>query len=85
MLLELTVIAAVVGPLLHAYVPPPEAVNVTVPGLQKVVAPDGVIVAVGLELTDTVPLAVAVHPAALVTVTLYTVLPAGLTVIGLIV
>jgi hypothetical protein len=50
-------------------VPPPDAVRVTVPGPQKVVAPDGVILTVGLALTVTIVLPTAVQPAALVTVT----------------
>jgi len=58
-----------VAPVLHEYDTPPDAVSVTVAGVQKVVAPDGVMAAVGLALTVTVPLAVALHPEALVAVT----------------
>ena len=46
----LTVVAAVTAALLHAYEDPPEAVSVTLPGAQKVVAPDGVIAAVGMVI-----------------------------------
>ena len=38
-------IAAVVAAVLHAYVPPPDAVSVTLPPVQNVVEPVGVIVA----------------------------------------
>jgi len=41
-----TVIAAVVAPVDHRYDTPPEAVSVTLPPAQNVVAPLGVIVAV---------------------------------------
>ena len=65
----LSEIAAVVAAVLHRYVPPPVAVRVTLPGEQKVVAPDAVIPAVGVVFTVTALLAVAVQPIALVTVT----------------
>jgi hypothetical protein len=64
------VIAAVAAPLLHAYVPPPAAVRVTLFPAQKVVGPDAEIDAVGVVLAVTDWLAVAVHEA-LVTVTVY--------------
>jgi len=67
----LTVIGGETAPVLHKYVPPPEAVSFTLPGAQKVVAPDGVMVAVGFALTVTTLLAAAVQPAAFVTVTVY--------------
>jgi hypothetical protein len=51
---ELTVIAAVVAPLDQRYETPPDAVSVTLPPAQKVVAPLGVIVAVGSGFTVTV-------------------------------
>jgi hypothetical protein len=44
---EETVVAAVDAPLLHTYALPPAAVRVTLDGVQKVVAPDGVMEAVG--------------------------------------
>jgi hypothetical protein len=50
---------------------PPGAFNVTAPPLQKLVGPDGVIVAVGVALTVTFVAAdVVAQPVALVTVTL---------------
>ena len=61
-------IAAVVAAVLHEYVPPPDAVSVTLPPVQNVVEPVGVIVAVA-ALTVTTVLAVAVHVLAAVTVT----------------
>ena len=64
------VIAAVVAEppvAFHIYVPPPEAVSV--PDPQNVLGPDGVIAAVGIGLIVTTLLAEAVHPEALVTVT----------------
>jgi hypothetical protein len=72
------VIAAVVSPLLHAYVPPPEAVKVTLPPEQIVVGPPAVIEAVVVVFTVTVWLAVAVQPLAFVTVTVYVVVVNGL-------
>ena len=61
--------AAVVAAFDHTYPVPPEAVRVTDPPSQNVVDPSGVIKAAGKELTVTLRLAVTVHPAALVTVT----------------
>jgi hypothetical protein len=52
--LVLTVIAAVVAPVDHRYDVPPLAVRVRLPPVQKVVGPDGVMVAVGSALTVTV-------------------------------
>jgi archaellum component FlaF (FlaF/FlaG flagellin family) len=49
-----TAIAAVVAPVDQRYDVPPEAVSVTLPPAQKVVGPDGVMVAVGSGLTVTV-------------------------------
>jgi len=64
------VIAAVVAPVDQRYETPPEAVSVTLPPAQNVVAPLGVIVAVGSGLTVTVMLAgVDVQPVASVVVT----------------
>ena len=51
----------------HRYVLPPDAVSV--PDPQNVLGPVGVTTAVGSAFTVTVPDAVAVHPAALVAVT----------------
>src|SRR5205085_2757446 len=48
-----TLIAAVVAPVDHRYDTPPDAVSVTLPPAQNVVAPLGVIVAVGSGLTVT--------------------------------
>ena len=77
-----TVIACVVAPVDHAYdVMPAGAVRVTLPGLQNVVGPDGVIVAFAGEKTDTVCDAVAGQPAALETVTLKVVVVTAGTVI----
>jgi hypothetical protein len=45
----LTVMAAVVSPVFHKYVPPPAAVNVVLPPLQIIAVP--VMLAVGLGLT----------------------------------
>lgn len=72
----MAVIAATVAPLLQIKVTAAGvllAVNTTLPPAQKVVGPDGVMVVTGLALTVTVtPLtAEPVHPAAVVTVTLY--------------
>jgi hypothetical protein len=69
--------AAVVAPLLQAYVPPPAAVNVVLPPLQITDVP--VMLAVGNGLTVTALVAVAVHPLALVTVTVYVASAVGLT------
>jgi hypothetical protein len=52
-----TLMAAVVAPVDQRYDVPPEAVSVTLPPVQKVVGPDGVMVAVGSGLTVTVWLA----------------------------
>jgi hypothetical protein len=65
-----TVMAAVVAPVDQRYDVPPDAVSVTLPPAQKVVGPDGVIVAVGSGLTVTVCEAGAeVQPFAAVVVT----------------
>ena len=67
----LTVMLALVEPLLHEYEPPapaPEAVRVTLAPEQ--IAPGLLIEAVGGELTVTVREAVAVHPLLSVAVTL---------------
>jgi hypothetical protein len=70
--LVLTVIAAVVAPVDQRYDVPPEAVSVTLPPAQKVVGPDGVMVAVGSGLTVTVCDAGAeLQEFASVTVTVY--------------
>ena len=61
-----TVIACVVAPFDHAYAAMPAgAVSVTLPGLQKLVGPDEVTVAVGGAVTFTVCEAEAGHVAAL--------------------
>ena len=57
--------------------PPPDAVSVTLPPVQNVVEPVGVIVAVA-ELTVTTLLVVAVQPLAAVTVTVYVAAVVGL-------
>jgi hypothetical protein len=62
-----TVMADVVAPVFQLYVPPPLAVRVVDCPLQMVLVP--LMEAVGLELTVTVCVALAVQPAALVTVT----------------
>jgi hypothetical protein len=62
------VIAAVVAPVLQLYPVPPLAVRVVLSPTQ-ILAEAGVIEAVGKEFTVTVALVLAVHPAALVTVT----------------
>jgi hypothetical protein len=68
-----TVIADVEAPPgFQMYDVPPLAVKVTVPDPQNEVGPEAVIEAVGLVYTVSVWLAVAVQPAELVTVTLYT-------------
>jgi hypothetical protein len=65
-----TVIAAVVAPVDQRYDTPPDAVSVTLPPAQNVVAPLGVIVAVGNGFTVTVRDAgVEVHPFPSVVVT----------------
>ena len=61
-------IAAVVAPVLQVYPVPPLAVSVVLSPTQ-ILADTGVIEAVGKEFTVTVALVLAVHPAALVTVT----------------
>ena len=56
-------IEGVVAPLDHTYVAiPAVADNVTLPPVQNVVGPDGVIVAVGAAAMVTVCEALAVHP-----------------------
>ena len=65
------VIAVDVAPVLQAYVPPPEAVSVTLPPEQNVVAPVGVMAAVGSGLAVTSCAADAEQPLAPVTVTVY--------------
>jgi hypothetical protein len=72
-----TVMAAVVAPLLQEYVPPPAAVKVVLAPLQITDVP--VMLAVGNGLTVTVLVAVDVHPLALVTVTVYVASAVGLT------
>jgi hypothetical protein len=80
----LTVIAAVVAPVDQRYETPPEAVSVTLPPAQNVVAPLGVIVAVGNGFTVTVwDAGVEVQPFASVVVTVY--VPDALTVIAAVV
>jgi hypothetical protein len=79
----LTVMAAVVAPVLQEYVPPPTAVNVVLAPLQITEVP--VMLAVGNGLTVTALVAVAVHPFALVTVTVYVALAVGLTLIDAVV
>jgi hypothetical protein len=79
----LTGIVAVVAPVLHKYVPPPVAVKVVEPPLQITFVP--VMLAVGNGLTVTALVAVAVHPFALVTVTVYVALAVGLTLIDAVV
>jgi hypothetical protein len=80
----ITVIAAVVAPVDHRYDTPPLAVSVTLPPAQSVVAPLGVIVAVGSEFTVTVcDAGVDVQPFASVVVTVY--VPDALTVIAAVV
>jgi len=65
-----TVIAAVVAPVDQRYETPPDAVSVTLPPAQNVVAPLGVIVAVGSGFTVTnCDAGVEVHPFASVVVT----------------
>ena len=72
----------VVAPVLHEYVEPPLAVNVALPPGQ-IVGEFTVIVAGGPIVT--VATAVPVQPAASVPVTVYDVVAAGVTVIGLVV
>ena len=62
-------IAAVVAPLVHKYEVPPEAVKLVLLPEQIVFVP--VMAAVGFVFTVNTLLLVAVHPFALVTVTLY--------------
>jgi hypothetical protein len=82
--LALTVIAAVVAPVDQRYETPPDAVSVTLPPAQNVVAPLGVIVAVGNGFTVTVRDAgVDVQPFESVVVTVY--VPEELTVIAAVV
>ena len=68
MLAGATFIGAVVALLLQAYWLPPLAVSVVLPPAQTAI-PDGLTAAVGLLLTVTVALAVAVQLFTLVTVT----------------
>jgi hypothetical protein len=75
--------AAVVAPLLQAYVPPPVAVKVVLPPLQITDVP--VMLAVGNALTATPLLAVDVQPLPLVTVTVYVAFAVGLTVMAAVV
>ena len=80
----LTVIAAVVAPVDQRYDTPPDAVRVTLPPAQNVVAPLGVMVAVGNEFTVTVcDAGVDVQPFASVVVTVY--VPLELTLIAAVV
>jgi hypothetical protein len=72
--------SAVVSPVLQRYVPPPATVNVVLTPLQMVVTP--VMFGVGIGLTVTAWLAVAVHPETLVTVTVYVISADGLTVMN---
>ena len=67
--------------MLHRKVVPPEAVSVVLVPVQIDVLP--VILAEGMGFTVTVPLAAAVHPAALVAVTVY--VPAVVVVIDAVV
>lgn len=53
--------AAVVAPVDQVYPVPPDAVRLTLPPLQKVVAPDGTMLAVGAVESVTVFDAVAEH------------------------
>jgi hypothetical protein len=64
---------------------PPDAVIITLPPAQNVVEPVGVMTGIGSALTVTAWLAVAVHPLAFVTVTVYVVVVAGETVIAAVV
>jgi hypothetical protein len=75
---------AVVAPLLHTYVPPPEAISVTEAPEQMIpslfVAPDvseSEMDADGTGMTVMVEELVAVHPPVPVTVTVYVVVEAG--------
>jgi hypothetical protein len=77
----LTVIGAVVGPELHAYVPPPDAVSVTLPPAQKVVAPDTAIAALGSALTVKVATLVVVPDALVIAIVPVVVPAAGVAVI----
>ena len=74
-----TVILDVVAPVLQEYVVPPDAVSVKFPPMQ-IAAVAGMMEAVKVEVTVTVPEADAVHPPAPVAVTLYIVVVLGLTV-----
>ena len=74
-----TVVVAAVAPVLHAYVPPPVAVNVVDLPLHIVALVPAS--AVGTALTVTVTLSVDVQLDPLVTVTVYVVLDTGDTVI----
>ena len=75
-----TVIAAVVAPVLQRYVPPPDAVSVTGEPAH-IAAEGGAMAAIGSGLTLIVVVNTAVQPNALVTVTEYGVVEAGVTVI----
>lgn len=88
----LTVMLVVVAPVLHRYVPPPVPVSVTedpahiAPSLGVLPeVSDTVIPATGSGLTVIVVDAVAVQPLALVTVTVYGVVPTGVTVMAIVV
>jgi len=76
----LTVIEAVVCPVLHKNVMPPEAVNVFEPPSQMDKLPQTML-HTGNGFTVTVVAHELLHPNAFVTVTVYVVLDAGLTVI----
>ena len=69
MVAGVTGFVGIVGPLLHTYELPPEAVSVTVVPLQTVSFGEKEIAAVGDAITFTVMEAVSEHPAALVAVT----------------
>ena len=73
-------IAAVVAPLLHKYVPPPVAVNAVGVPLQITDVPE--MLAVGNGFTVTVLVAVAVQPLLFVTVTVYVASAVGLTLMN---
>jgi hypothetical protein len=80
----LTVIDAVVAPVLHRNDVPPAAVSVDEAPIQ-IVGLAGVMLHVGSGFTVTVVEHELVHPAALVTVTVYVVVVVGLTVIAAVV
>lgn len=78
------VMAAVVAVVLHRYAVPPLAVSVVLCPLQ-IATEAGDTEAIGTAFTLTVPLAVALQLAALVTVTVYVMIEVGLTVIAAVV